>query len=72
MGDDHPNHYTINPDMMDLDWANIEFPKMEGIVKMKLSKDGKTQIEIPAGCTIEFIDKNNMQTVLSDEGIYNH
>ena len=31
------NHYTIQPDLMDLKWANIEFPVKEGRIKLKLS-----------------------------------
>ncbi|GAB6010968.1 alpha-L-rhamnosidase-related protein [Viscerimonas tarda] len=65
------NHYTICPDMMDLEWATIEFPVKEGKIKLNLSKTGETQIEIPEGCKVDFIDKNAKKTALSKKGIYN-
>ncbi|NDW19177.1 glycoside hydrolase [Dysgonomonas sp. 216] len=65
------NHYTLQPDMMDLQWANIEFPVKEGKIKLKLSKTGGNQIEIPKGCKVDFIDKNGNKTTLTKKGIYN-
>ncbi|MDH6342195.1 hypothetical protein M2480_002111 [Parabacteroides sp. PFB2-12] len=51
------NHYTLQPDLMDLEWANIEFPVKEGKIKLRLSKDGNHKIEAPAGCTVEVVGK---------------
>ena len=67
--DARPDYYTICPDMMDLQWANIEFPVKEGKIKLKLLKEGIHEIEIPAGCKVEYI-RNGKQTVLSKQGIY--
>ncbi|WP_294546524.1 trehalase family glycosidase [uncultured Bacteroides sp.] len=64
------NHYTVRPEMLDLDWANIEFPVKEGKIKLNLSKDGKNMVEIPAGCQVDFIDKNGKKTSLHKAGIY--
>jgi hypothetical protein len=69
--DSELNHYSIRPDMMDLEWANIEFPIKEGKIKLKLLKAGKTQIEIPEDCKVDFIDKNNSKTTLMKKGVYN-
>lgn len=67
--DTHLNHYTIRPDMMDLNWANVEFPVKEGKIKLKLSKNGINEIEIPAGCKVEFIGNGKSKT-FSKQGIY--
>jgi hypothetical protein len=68
--DSNPNHYTIQPDLMDLEWANIEFPVKEGKIKLKLSKVGKNVIEIPKGCKVDFIDIQGRRTTLSEKGVY--
>jgi len=65
-----PNYYTIRPDLMYLKWANIEFPVKEGKISLKLTKDGKNEIEIPSGCKVDFFDKNNKKTTLTKKGIY--
>lgn len=49
------NHYTLRPDLMDLEWANIEFPVKEGIIKLKLKKGSKPQVEKPKGCHVDLI-----------------
>lgn len=64
-----PNHYTIKPDLMDLNWANVEFPVKEGKIKLKLSKSGTNVIEIPAGCKVEFISNGKSKT-FSKQGTY--
>lgn len=64
------NHYTIQPDLMNLQWANIEFPVKEGKIKLKLLKEGVQQIEIPANCRVDFIDKNGKKTSFTKEGTY--
>jgi Glucoamylase and related glycosyl hydrolases len=65
------NHYIIRPDLMELNWANIEFPIKEGKIKLELSNNGKSKIEIPEGCKVDFIDKNNKKTTLNKAGTYN-
>lgn len=65
------NHYTIQPDMMDLQWANIEFPVKEGKIKLKLTKDGMNTIEIPDGCRVDFVNKYGNIKKLTKKGIYN-
>lgn len=65
------NHHTIQPDLLDLEWANIEFPVKEGKIKLKLSADKQTEIEIPEGCKVDFIDKNGKKTSLTKGGVYN-
>ena len=67
--DTQPDYYTISPDMMDMQWANIEFPIKEGKVKLKLLKEGAHEVEIPAGCKVLYI-RNGKQTVLSKQGVY--
>ncbi len=64
------NHYTIHPELMDLQWAHIEFPVKEGKIKLKLSKEGKSQIEIPAGCKVDFIDKDKVKRTFTKKGVY--
>lgn len=64
------SHYTINPDLMYLKWANMEFPVKEGKIVMKLSADNGHQIEIPAGCKVDFIGKDGRKTTLTKKGIY--
>lgn len=64
------NHYTIQPDLMHLQWANIEFPVKEGIIRLKLSKTGTSEIEIPAGCRVDFISQDGKKTALSKKGVY--
>jgi hypothetical protein len=64
------NHYTIRPDLIELSWANVEFPVKEGIIKLKLSNNGKSSIEIPEDCRVDFIDKNNNKTTLTKRGVY--
>ena len=64
------NHYTIQPDLMDMEWANIEFPVKEGKIRLKLSQEGKSQLEIPSGCKVDFIDKDNKKITLSKSGNY--
>lgn len=65
-----PNHYTIRPELMDLEWANIEFPVKEGKIKLKLSKEGKNQIEIPDGCKVDFINQNKVKKTFTKKGSY--
>lgn len=64
------NHYTIRPELMELKWAKIEFPVKEGKIKLNLSSDKGTKIEIPAGCQVDFVDKNGKKTTLNKKGIY--
>lgn len=64
------NHYTIQPDLMNLEWANIEFPVKEGKIKLKLSKTGGHELEIPAGCRVDFINKDGKKTTYSKQRIY--
>lgn len=64
------NHYIIRPELMDLKWANIEFPVKEGKIKLKLSKEGKNLIEIPDGCKVDFIDKNKAKKTFTRKGSY--
>ena len=64
------NHYIIRPELMDLRWANIEFPVKEGKIKLKLSKEGKNLIEIPDGCKVDFIDKNKAKKTFTRKGSY--
>lgn len=64
------NHYTIHPDMMDLQWANIEFPVKEGKIKLKLSKEGTSELEIPAGCQVDYMNQDGRKKIFSKKGIY--
>lgn len=63
------HHYTLQPDLLDLEWANIRFPVKEGFITLKLRKEGFDEIEIPSGCTVEYIRKG--QTLkLKKQGAY--
>ncbi|MDR2920628.1 MAG: glycoside hydrolase [Tannerella sp.] len=68
--DSQPNHYTIRPDLIHLKWANIEFPVKEGKIRLKLTKEGTNTIEIPAGCQIDFVNKDGKKTTLWKAGVY--
>lgn len=70
LSDTQPNHYTLQPDLMDLQWANIAFPVKEGVIKLKLSKEGRNELEIPSGCRVDFIDKNHQKRIFTKEGVY--
>ncbi|MFT3751811.1 MAG: hypothetical protein QM800_02680 [Paludibacter sp.] len=65
-----PNYYRLQPDFMDLKWANIEFPVKEGKIKLQLLPTGKIQVEIPGGCRVDFVDKNKKRTSLRKKGVY--
>lgn len=65
-----PNNYTIKPKLMDLQWANVDFPVKEGTIKLKLTANGTNEIEIPSGCRVESVDKNGKSTVLTKKGVY--
>lgn len=66
------NQYTIKPDLMDLEWANIEFPVKEGKIKLNLSKNGESKIEIPAGCEVRVISSKSGKPInLKKSGVYN-
>lgn len=62
--DSKPNHYTIQPDLIHLNWANIEFPVKEGKIKLKLTKDGTNEIEIPDGCQVDFIHGGEKKAII--------
>ena len=62
--------FGVVPELMDLKWANIEFPVKEGKIKLKLSKEGKNLIEIPDGCKVDFIDKNKAKKTFTRKGSY--
>lgn len=62
--DTHPNHYTLQPDLLHLEWAHIEFPVKEGAIKLKLQKNAPSQIEIPPGCRVDYIDQNGEKRTL--------
>lgn len=68
--DTKPDHYTIRPDLIHLRWANVEFPVKEGKIKLKLTKEGASTLEIPAGCQVDFINKDGRKTILRREGVY--
>ncbi len=65
-----PGRYTICPDLMDLEWADIEFPVKEGKIRLKLSRSGESRIEIPAGCRVDIILKGRAKKTLTREGSY--
>lgn len=69
--DIHPNHYTIKPNLLHLNWVSLEFPVKEGKIKLKLNRTGKNVIEIPAGCQVDFIGSDGRKTSLKKKGIYN-
>ena len=64
------NHYTIRPNLLNLEWANIQFPVKEGVIRLKLKKEEKTKVEIPAGCRVDFIGFDNKLTSLTIQGLY--
>ncbi len=64
------NHYTMQPDLINLEWANIEFPVKEGKIKLKLSLTGNSEIDIPPGCKVDVIDRNNKKISFSEKGKY--
>src|SRR5690606_848920 len=68
--DARPNHYTLRPDLMDLEWANIAFQVKEGKIKLKLSKSGKQEVEIPENCTVTFVNRDNSVKKITKKGIY--
>ncbi|MDR1009914.1 MAG: hypothetical protein LBM04_02075 [Opitutaceae bacterium] len=68
--DTQPNHYTIQPDLMDLQWADIGFPVKEGKITLKLSRDGAGVLEIPAGCHVDYINKNGEKKSFAKKGTH--
>ncbi len=68
--DSKPNHYTLQPDFIHLDWANIKFPIKEGKVKLKFNRNGANAIEIPDGCQVDYISKEGKKITLAKKGIY--
>lgn len=64
------NHYTLRPDLMDLEWANIEFPVKEGKIRLKLRQNENHEIEIPGNCTVTFVSRNNSIKELTKKGTY--
>lgn len=69
--DSQPNQYTLQPDLIHLNRANIEFPVKEGKIKLQLQKEGVNTIEIPTGCRVDYIDRNGKKTTLTKKGLYN-
>ena len=69
--DNDYSHYTLQPDLIHLEWANIEFPVKEGKIRLQLTGDGTNVIEIPAGCRVDHIDGNGKKTALTRQGTYN-
>jgi hypothetical protein len=67
--DSNYNHYTLKPNLMNLEWANIEFPVKEGIIKLRLNKNGRNQIEIPSNCKVDVI-LNEKTIDLNKSGIH--
>lgn len=66
----NPNHYTLQPDLIHLDWANIEFPVKEGKIRLSLSKEGVSEIEIPEGCRVDVKLLNLPTRTFKHKGIY--
>ncbi|HKK17711.1 MAG TPA: trehalase family glycosidase, partial [Opitutales bacterium] len=59
------NHYTLQPDWMDLQWARVEFPVKEGKIRMALVDRKHVEVEIPDGCVVEYVDQQGKRTKLS-------
>lgn len=69
--DSKPNQYTLQPDLIHLEWANVEFPVKEGEIKLKLTKNGADTVEIPEGCRVDYIGRDGKKTTLTKKGVYN-
>lgn len=61
------NEYTISPDLLHLDWAKGRIPVKEGFIYLNLNKNGKSEVEIPAGCQVT-VNFNGKILVLKKAG----
>ena len=64
------NHYILQPDLIHLDWAYIEFPVKEGKIRLSLSKKGVSEIEIPEGCRVDVKLLNLPMRTFKHKGTY--
>ena len=66
-----PNEYTIKPELLHLKWIHSRIPVKEGYIVLKLNAEGKSTIDIPAGCTVRIIKKTGKKPlVLRKQGGY--
>ena len=68
--DSKPDQYTLQPDLIHLKWANMEFPVKEGKIKLQLKKEGVSTIEIPEGCRVDYIGRDGKKTTLTRKGTH--
>ena len=65
------NEYTIQPELLHLNWIDTRIPVKEGYITLALRSKGESKINIPAGCTVNVINKNgNPSLKLKKAGIY--
>ena len=56
------NEYTLSPNLLHLDWVKGRIPVKEGFISISMNKDGRNEVEIPAGCkvTVNFAGKTQV------------
>ena len=70
--DSKPDHYTLQPDLIHLQWADIEFPVREGAIKLRLTRDGANTVEILAGCRVDYIGTDGKKQRLRKKEFTNY
>lgn len=64
------NEYSIKPELLHLKWINSRIPVKEGYIYVKLNAGGESNVEIPSGCTVKIVMKNQKPMVLNKAGEY--
>ena len=56
------NEYILSPNLLHLDWVKGRIPVKEGFISISMNKDGRNEVEIPAGCkvTVNFAGKTQV------------
>lgn len=68
--DNKLNEYTIRPQMLHLKKINARIPIKEGFITLQLNAEGKNEIEIPAGCTVNVINGSGASQKFTQKGLY--
>lgn len=50
--DKSPNEYSLNPELLHLEWIKGEIPVKEGIIRYHIRKTGENEIQVPDGCIL--------------------
>ncbi len=61
--------YGFNPDMLHLNRIDARIPVKEGVIELHLRKGARSQITIPAGCSVRIVDNGKPKT-LKSAGLY--